>query len=635
MGLRSAGASSWLAAVALACQGQVIGTRPSGGVSPGGAGVGAADPSGALPADNVRGVSERCDPKAGASAEFAPLARLTRREYVHGSHDGQTWYERRKQRRAAGLRLNHGTLMKSPLLVAMLALSLAACSSESGPQAAAGGGGGGSGAGGESTAVGGSAAGAAGASTGMATAGTSNGGSGGAAGPACANPTPSGDLMAAAPGAETEATPLVEADFKDGAAAFHYAISAPKTFAAPSETDPAKQLGLFICFHEHFGMAHDEPPSVVEALARLKLSGQFVVIGMGQQAPELKGYDKVVDHENAVKLVEWAKKTYPINPRRVYLWGRGEGARMAMDLGAEHPQLFAGLITYSWGSMQLPKVESAALDVPDFYVVIGLDDYVTHPDYVRGVYAQLKMLGYNTIYREIPGLGGETKHPVSNDDAIAWASRLRHKTLPVSAAEQALLDPYADASAAGAICPDASLFQKLMLVGGAPAGKVMPALFGAQNDAARGMAAQSAALSLFGNDADTALVTHLRDPSADVRKATIQALGVNANWRYQPAQKGLIDFTLDRAADATERGLAVDAIGGALKLQVGGAFQDPPLFQALITLLSDPDAALRSKAFAILSPIMASSYQPDAAVAARDPEAAKWQQWLDGIVAKQ
>ncbi len=530
--------------------------------------------------------------------------------------------------------------MKSRLLL-VLAWAVLACSSSPAPQATPGAATAGTGGSGTLVGVGGAGAGAAGTSTaaagtsaGAATAGASTTGTAGAAPTGCVDPTPHGDLNAADAGAETTATPLTEADFKDGAAAFHYAISAPKTFATPTETDPKKQLGLIICFHEHFGQAHDEPPSVVESLARLKLSGDFVVIGMGQQDPAVKGYDKVVDHQNAVKLVEWAKRTYPINARRVYLWGRGEGARMAMDLGAEHAELFAALITYSWGSMALPKVDMPALQAPDFYVVNGLDDYVTHPAYVRGVYAELKMLGYNTIYREVPGLGGDTKFPASNDDALAWLARLRHKTLPLSAPEQALLDPFTDVAVARAACPDADLFKRVIRVGGAQAGQVMSALFGAQSGATRAMAAESAALSMFGSEADTALVALLKDPAVEVRSAAIKSLGTIAGWRYQPAQKGLTDLATDTLWNAAERALAVDAIGVAVNLQRGGAFQDPPLFQALVTLLKDGDATLRSKAFAILSPIMPSAYLPDAPAASRDAEAAKWQQWLDGIVAR-
>src|SRR5689334_21801679 len=71
-----------------ACQGSVVGSTPGAGASSaGGSGGVSMDPNGALPADNIRDVSQQCDPKAPASAEFAPLARLTRREYVRTLQD--------------------------------------------------------------------------------------------------------------------------------------------------------------------------------------------------------------------------------------------------------------------------------------------------------------------------------------------------------------------------------------------------------------------------------------------------------------------------------------------------------------------------------------------------------------------
>ena len=147
------------------------------------------------------------------------------------------------------------------------------------------------------------------------------------------------------------------------------------------------------------------------------------------------------------------------------------------------------------------------------------------------------MLGYNIIYREIPGLGGDTHHPASNDDAILWATRLRHKTLPLSTEEQALLQRYSDAAAAGALCPNADTFRSLIRVGGTQTGHVMLPIIGASNEGTRTMAARSARLAMFGNEADTAVAALLKDASKPVRTAAFAALALEANWRYMPAQR--------------------------------------------------------------------------------------------------
>jgi hypothetical protein len=73
-----------------ACQGQLEGQHPigaGGGAMAGAAGASPSEPGVTLPASDLSSVAASCDPNAGASAEFAPLARLTRREYARSVKD--------------------------------------------------------------------------------------------------------------------------------------------------------------------------------------------------------------------------------------------------------------------------------------------------------------------------------------------------------------------------------------------------------------------------------------------------------------------------------------------------------------------------------------------------------------------
>ncbi len=422
---------------------------------------------------------------------------------------------------------------------------------------------------------------------------------------------------------------LEEADLKDpgGQVIVRYAVETPTVMAPAGTTDPAKQLGLFVCFHEHNHKAPEEVIPVVESLKRLKLSEGYVVIGMQDGTPH--GYSPVDDHERAVKLIAWAKKTYPINPRRVYLWGRGEGAKMAGEFGTEHPDLVAGLITYSWGFWKVPKVSDPALAIPDFYVVLGLKDLPHHLWTVREAYQRVKALGYNIIYREAEGLGGPTKHQPTNDDAILWASRLRHKTMALSPAELALLKPFAAKSTARAAAPDAAAVKAIALVGGRAASGALAVALAATNDSTRLMAVQAWHEANFGAAAAEALAKEVKDPSAEVRRAAIAALGPAANWRLMAAQEALVKLALDKQWDIAERRLATDAIGVAVKLQVRGFYQDSKLFGALITLLDDDDADLRKKAHVIMGPILMTSYRPDQPKPDRQAALGRWTAWLD------
>jgi hypothetical protein len=445
----------------------------------------------------------------------------------------------------------------------------------------------------------------------------------------CADPTPTGTLDVANVG--TPASAITEADLKDGATTVvHYFMSVPGGLPAADTTDPAKQVGLFITFHEHGGTGKDEIPSVTKSLANLKHDGDFVVLGMPIEAGS-HPYSSA-DHDRAKKLLDYALKAWPINPRRVYLWGRGEGATMAQQFGTENKTQIAAMVTYSWGSERWPS--NADNSQPDLYLVIGLADYPdTHVPLVRRVYQAAKKAQFNVIYREVPGLKGPTGGAITNDDAINWAISSRHKTVALSAPEQAIVSKYESPAVAQAICPDATQFAALELVGGGQAGKVMPSLLGAGTEASRVLAARVSGRANFGTEADTALGAKLMDASAAVRKEAITSLGRVADWRNQAAQQALISFATNAAGDAAERALAVDAIGVAVKYQIGGAvdtggYQDPPLFQALITLLGDADANVRSHAFAILKPAMSSNYDPTASPASQQAAVAAWQDWV-------
>jgi hypothetical protein len=135
---------------------------------------------------------------------------------------------------------------------------------------------------------------------------------------------------------------------------------------------------------------------------------------------------------------------------------------------------------------------------------------------------------------------------------------------------------------------------------------------------------------IFGEATVTALTRLVSDPSIKVRRSTIGALAMYANWRYGTAQKALIQLATDQSADGQDRLNATDAIGYALRFQVKGVRQDPPMFQALVSLLRDKEEAVRSTAAGILAPI----YEPSAqgSPRRRAPEGG-WEKWLEEITA--
>jgi TPR repeat protein len=416
-----------------------------------------------------------------------------------------------------------------------------------------------------------------------------------------------------------------ESELKDetGKTIVKYVIEVPDGIAPAGTADPAKQAGLILCFQEHDTPTGNDLFPVRQSLWRQGLLDKYVLLAA---APQSRKFGPA-DHEPLEKLIAWAKKTYPINPRRVYMYGKGEGSKISMEFMMTHPQIVTAAVGYSWGAWLMPSELKEPLDyvnsAPEIYLTLGRRDLANHLSCVRDAYLRLKAKGYHLIYREFDELGDRTYHPASNDDALAWATRLRNKNIAPSTEETKLLK--APAAVDG-------YYKTLALVGGAPAGAVLQKLFESKDANVRAAAAETCRHGVFGQAATAALTKLVADPSIKVRRAAIAALAKYANWRYSPAQHALIQLAADKNADALDRLNAADGIGYALRLQVKGVRQDPPMFQALVSLLQEKEEPVRSTAAGILAPL----YEPggQGAQRRRAPEGG-WEKWLDEIAVKE
>jgi TPR repeat protein len=426
-------------------------------------------------------------------------------------------------------------------------------------------------------------------------------------------------------------TPLLraqEVELKDeaGNTIVRYVIEVPPAIAAAATTDPAQQVGLILCFQEHDTPTGNDLFPVRQTLIRQGQLDHYILLAAAPQARKFGP----ADHAPLEKLIAWAIKTYPINPRRVYMYGKGEGSKISMEFMMMHPKIVTAAIGYSWGAWLMPSELNEPLDFAnragEIYLTLGRRDLAHHLTCVRDAYLRLTAKGYHLIYREFDELADRSYHPPSNDDALAWATRLRNKNIPPSAAEAALLQAIGDAPR-----PDANgYYSTLALVGGAPAGAVLQKLFLSKDASIRAAAAATCKHGIFDAPTVEALAKLTVDPSPKVRETSIRALALYANWRDLAAQKALIQLATDTSADPRDRLNATDGLAYAVRLQVNGARQDPAMFQALVSLLEDKDEPVRSTAALTLAP----TYEPAPpdAPRRRGPEGG-WEKWLQAIAA--
>ena len=408
-----------------------------------------------------------------------------------------------------------------------------------------------------------------------------------------------------------------------GKAIIQYVVEPPDSFAPPSTTDPARQLGLILCFPEHDRPVGDEIYPVREALRRLGIRDGYVLLAGG---PRERKFGPA-DHEPIAKLIEWAKKAYPINPRRVYMYGKGEGGKISGELAMFHPNVITASISYSWSWWTMPTETTKAIDAlneaPEFYMVLGLRDLSHHLTNVRDGYSRVNAKGYHVIFREFEDLGARTYHPPSNDDAIGWATRLRNKNLPLSAEEKRLLEATPKIGLNG-------YYASLALVGGAPAGKVLEKLLTSLDDKVRAAAAATFNHGIFSEPAVAALGAKLRDPSSQVRRAATEALAMQANWRSEAAQQALTGFLANpaQAIDPADRVSAASAIVEAARFQIKGVRQDAALFKSLVGMIDDKNEEIRTIAANTLMPIRDREFRGDLGRPEKKAPEGGWTTWL-------
>jgi hypothetical protein len=425
-----------------------------------------------------------------------------------------------------------------------------------------------------------------------------------------------------------------ETELKDetGRTIVRYIVEAPADVAPAGTTDPARQVGVIFCFQEHTSPPGADIFPVRESLKRLELSDDYVLLAIRAQSP--RGGLGKADYEPIQKLLAWAKKNYPVNPRRVYMYGKGSGGYVAGEFTMLYPNLITAGISYSWGWWSMPSEIDKPLDMansaPEFYLVLGMRDFTHHITTVRDTYERVKNKGYRIIYREFEELGDRSYHPTSNDDALRWATRLRNKNIPASPEEVSLLKAFSTGTLP---TPVSGYYPTLALVGGAPAGEVLEKLFLSDIAHVRAAAAETCNHGIFGEATTAALGELLADRSPRVRNAAYRAMATYANWRSQAAQQILIQRATDKSLDVDDRIAAADALAQAVKFQASGVQQDPPVFKALIELLSDENEPVRAVAFLALAPIR--EYIVGGSNSGQFPPAGGWQKWLERITAEQ
>src|SRR5262245_47313995 len=129
------------------------------------------------------------------------------------------------------------------------------------------------------------------------------------------------------------------------------------------------------------------------------------IIIAGPDATNLRGWGSPQDGPDFLRdLVEELKTKYPINPRRVYLFGHSAGASFSLHMGLMESQYFAAVAIHAGAltSQDMELIELAKRKIPISMQVGDSDEFVP-VKYCRATRDALKEAGFTVDLIEIEG----------------------------------------------------------------------------------------------------------------------------------------------------------------------------------------------------------------------------------------
>lgn len=167
----------------------------------------------------------------------------------------------------------------------------------------------------------------------------------------------------------------------------------------PSTVQPSSPVPLIVMLHG----SNRTGNSLVEKWKDLAKKEGFIIVGPDSQ--NLKGWWAPQDGPEYLRdVVEELKKKYPIDQRRVYLFGHSAGASFAIAMSLLESQFFAATAIHAGALTEDDSswVELAKRKIPIF-IQVGEHDEFFPPEKVRVTRDTLKKAGFPIELTEISG----------------------------------------------------------------------------------------------------------------------------------------------------------------------------------------------------------------------------------------
>ncbi len=190
----------------------------------------------------------------------------------------------------------------------------------------------------------------------------------------------------------------------------------------PEKLDAAKPVPLVVLLH---GSGRNGM-SLAEKWKDLAKKEGFIIVG--PDAADMRGWAIPADGPAYMhELVESLKAKYPIDPKRVYLFGHSAGAGVAFYFSLLESEYFAATAVHA-GALRGDDssiIEGSRRKIP-FSIFIGTADRFVPVNAVRATLDALIGAGFPVDYNEMSGHTHDYYGKSAEINAKAWSFLLKH-----------------------------------------------------------------------------------------------------------------------------------------------------------------------------------------------------------------
>lgn len=207
---------------------------------------------------------------------------------------------------------------------------------------------------------------------------------------------------------------LVNGEVVSGGRKRTYHLFAPAGVAAPAGKESAKAFPLVVVFHG----SGQGGAAMVEPWTGLAAREGFIVVGPDSADPS-KWSTPADGPEFVHDLVEHLKTKYPVNARRVYLFGYSAGSGFAINMSLLESRYFAATAVFASATFSGQYAAAAERRIP-FLIRAGTDDEVFALRDVKATVKGLSGLGFPVEFKELTGRGHNYYRVAAELNEEAW-----------------------------------------------------------------------------------------------------------------------------------------------------------------------------------------------------------------------